>query len=192
LTIAGIVLAAGESRRMGFPKPLLPYRGATFLEHIIAVLRDQVDPLVVVLGHEAPRIQRVVPDGARVVVNEDYARGQLSSLQTALAGLQADAALVALVDHPGIDRELLARLLRAFRENRPPLLIPTFGGRRGHPMIFSRALFAELLAAPLDQGARVVVRRHAALELAVDCEGILQDLDDPETYRRVTGLDVPR
>ena len=71
------------------------------------------------------------------------------------------------------------------------MLIPTYKERRGHPMIFKRDLFAELLEAPLDQGARAVVRRHSVLHLPVENEGILHDLDDPETYRRVTGLDVP-
>ena len=195
--IAGVLLAAGESRRMGYPKPLLRYRGTTFLGHLVEVLRGQVDPLILVLGHEADRIRKVVPTDVTIVVNPNYQLGQLSSLQSAirpaLAGQSAiEGALVALVDHPCITRELISLLIRTFEEQRPPVLIPTYRGRRGHPMIFSAPLFSELLEAPLDQGARVVVRRHKALELAVEDEGILQDLDDPETYRRVTGNSVPK
>lgn len=186
--IAGVILAAGESRRMGFPKPLLPYKGTTFLGHLIDVLRGQVDPLIIVLGHNADRIPVLL--GATVVINHNYHLGQLSSLQAAISNLKS-ATLVCLVDHPCIERPLVEKLIQTYEQHRPPVLIPTYRGRRGHPMIFSEELFPELLAAPLDQGARVVVRRHQAMELPVEDEGILLDLDDPESYKRVTGLPVP-
>ena len=185
--IAGVLLAAGESRRMGFPKALLPYQGTTFLEHLVVVLTGQVDPLIVVSGAVE------LSTRARVIVNKDWRLGQLSSLLCGLCELPAEAegALVALVDHPCIDRALVARLIAEFEAHHPPLLIPTYNGRRGHPMIFNRALFPELMAAPLDLGARVVVHRHEPLLVPVDNEGILHDLDDPETYRRITGGEVP-
>jgi molybdenum cofactor cytidylyltransferase len=194
--IAGILLAAGESRRMGFPKPLLPYRGTTFLEHLLTVLQGRVNPLVLVLGAHADRIRAAVriPDSVIVAINENYAAGQLSSLQIGIRALPADAeaAMVALVDHPCIDRALVERLISEWRENHPPVLIPTYNERRGHPMIFHRDLFAELLEAPLDQGARAVVRRHTVHHVPVKNEGILHDLDDPQAYRTVTGLEVPQ
>ncbi len=195
--LAGIILAAGESSRMGFPKPLLPYRGTTFLGHLLEILRGQVRPLMVVLGHEAERVRGAVeiPEDVRVLVNENYRQGQLSSLQTALLSLgpkdEAEGVLVALVDHPAITRELVALLVSAFDNERPEVLIPTFRGRRGHPMIFAGELIPELLQAPLDQGARWVVRRHQVRELPVEEEGVLLDVDDPETYRRLTGSSVP-
>lgn len=177
---------------MGFPKPLLPYRGTTFLGHLLAELQGVVSPLVVVLGAHAERVRASVAI-PQAVVNENYAAGQLSSLQTGLRALPAgvDAALVALVDHPCIDRALVSQLVSTWRESRPPVLIPTYRDRRGHPMIFSRELFQELFDASLDEGARVVVRKHNVLHVPVDCEGILQDLDDPEAYAQVTGLTVP-
>ena len=181
---------------MGFPKPLLPYQGTTFLEHLLATLDGQVSPLVLVMGAQADRIRAAVriPDSVVVAINENYAAGQLSSLQAGLRAIppQAVAVLVALVDHPCIDRALVSELISAWREARPPTLIPTYKERRGHPMIFNRDLFPELLEAPLDQGARVVVWRHNVLHIPVETEGILHDLDDPETYRRVTGLEVPK
>ena len=186
--IAGVILAAGESRRMGFPKPLLPYKGTTFLGHLLDVMKDQVAPLIVVLGHHAERIP--IPSFAQTVINPNYHLGQLSSLQSAICNLKS-AILVALVDHPCIERSLVATLIAAYKKDRPRVLIPTYHGRRGHPMIFSQELIPELLAAPLDEGARAVVRRHQAMELPVDDEGILLDLDDPESYRRVTGNPVP-
>jgi molybdenum cofactor cytidylyltransferase len=179
----GIILAAGESRRMGFPKALLPYRETTFLGHLVSVLESQVDPLIVVSGAVE------LSANARVVRNENWRDGQLSSLQCGLRALPAsvDGAMVALVDHPCIDRLLVARLIALFDAHRPEVLIPTYNERRGHPMIFNRALFGELMDAPLNQGARSVVRRHSVLHVPVENEGILHDLDDPETYQRVLG-----
>jgi molybdenum cofactor cytidylyltransferase len=180
---------------MGFPKPLLPYQGTTFLEHLIVTLNGQVSPLVLVLGAHAERIRATVsiPDSVVLAINQNYAAGQLSSLQVGLRALppSVEAAMVALVDHPCVDRALVSRLIATWRESRPPVLIPTYQEHRGHPMIFSRELFGELLEAPLDQGARAVVRRHDVLHVPVENEGILHDLDDPVTYRRVTGLEVP-
>ncbi len=189
----GIILAAGESRRMGYPKQLLPFKGKTFLEHLIDTLRGEVDPLVVVLGAEAQRIRKAIqiPSGVSVLVNENYDQGQFSSLKMGLRRRDSDAALVALVDHPNINRELISLMTRTYYQKRPPMLIPTFGGRRGHPMIFGGNLFEELLKEPLDHGARTVVRRHHAMELEVDDAGILDDLDDPDAYLRVTGNKVP-
>jgi molybdenum cofactor cytidylyltransferase len=85
----------------------------------------------------------------------------------------------------------VSTLIAAYERERPRVLVPTYRGRRGHPMIFSGELIPELLAAPLDQGARAVVRRHQVMELPVEDEGILLDLDDPESYRQVTGQSVP-
>ncbi len=195
--LAGILLAAGESTRMGFPKPLLPYRRTTFLGHLLEVLRGQVEPVVLVLGHEAARIRSsvAIPPDVRVVVNRDYRLGQLSSLQAALGRLEAkdraEGALVALVDHPSISRKVVSRLARTFEQERPAVLIPTYLGRRGHPMVFSAELFPELMEAPIDQGARWVVHRHQVRELPVEEEGVVLDIDDPESYRRVTGNPVP-
>lgn len=189
---AGVILAAGESRRMGSPKALLVYRGATFLEHLAGLLAEKVDPLLVVLGHDAERIRAAVnlPIPTRVLINPDYRLGQLSSLYTAIRSLQGTATpglLVAPVDHPCIGPEVVDALLKVFDAEQPNVVVPTFEGRRGHPVIFSARLFAELVAAPLEEGARAVVRRHTVREVPVNDPGVLADIDDPETYRRLVG-----
>ena len=189
---AGVILAAGESSRMGSPKALLPYRGSTFLEHLVSLLLGRVEPLLVVLGHEADRIRSVVraPPQVRVLLNPNYRLGQLSSLQTAIRVLDASAVpglLVAPVDHPAVEPEVVTALLDTFAAEQPGVLVPTFEGRRGHPVIFSAHLFTELLAASLEEGARAVVRRHAARELPAHDAGILANIDDPESYRRLVG-----
>lgn len=194
--IAGIILAAGESSRMGRDKALLPLGQETFLERLIEILRGEVSPLLVVLGHHAEEIAARIPRPARpdglqddlqIVRNPDYKLGQLSSLQTALRCLQGQSvagALVCLVDHPAITTAVVRAVLERFRMRQSRIIVPTCNGRWGHPVFFSAELFPELLKAPLDQGARVVVRRHAAEVELVETgeEGILLDVDRPDDY----------
>jgi len=121
-----------------------------------------------------------------VVLNANYPLGQLSSLQVGLAAAgNADAILMCLVDHPDISHEVVDQVIGAFESAQAPIVIPTHQGRRGHPTLFARPLFAELQAAPLDEGARVVVRAHSdqILELPINDDEILADLDTPEQYQ---------
>jgi molybdenum cofactor cytidylyltransferase len=192
--IAGLILAAGESRRMGSDKPLLTYRGHTFLETIILTLRNAgIENIVVVLGHHAEEIQQAVDlAGVQVIVNRDYRQGQTSSLQAGLAALDAppvEAVILALVDHPAISREVITKLQDRFEPSRPPVVIPTYRGQRGHPVVISRALFPELLGLPPDQSANTVIRKYrdATQFVEVDDPGVLLDIDDPDGYERLIG-----
>lgn len=187
--VAGIVLAAGESSRMGRDKALLPLGNKTFLLHLIETFEGVVSPLLVVLGHHRQYIQEQIGDipGVLFLSNPDYPQGQLSSLQVALRHLKGESisgAVVCLVDHPLLSLKVIDSLLERFRESSAPIVIPTFQGRRGHPVVFNSSLFEELLNAPVDQGARVVVRRHGEeLKLVeVDDGGILADIDRPGEY----------
>jgi molybdenum cofactor cytidylyltransferase len=189
-SVAAIVLAAGESSRMGRPKPLLPLNGETFLGHLLAELRvARVDRVVVVLGHKPEQVLQAMPEvGPLSLVNEQYQLGQLSSFIVGLDVVkdEADAALLCLADHPFVTAELIDELIAGYETTSLPIVVPVHGGRRGHPVLFAARLFPELLAAPLDQGARIVVRAHAneILEVATDEEGILADVDTPEEYER--------
>ena len=192
--ISAIVLAAGESRRMGSPKALLDLAGQAFIARICKTLLSAgVDEVVVVLGARAERIRPAVPShpALRVVVNPDYARGQLSSLIAALSALspESEAAIITLVDHPLIKEETFGSLIRAFREKASPIIVARYQDRRGHPVLFAREVYPELLAAPLAQGAKVVVRKDLGRvrELAFDDPGILADIDTPEDYARFVG-----
>ncbi|MPZ12962.1 MAG: NTP transferase domain-containing protein [Chloroflexi bacterium] len=186
--VAAIVLAAGESSRMGQPKPLLPLDGETFLGHLLAEIRSsRVDQTIVVVGHRPDVILSAMPEIAPlVVVNHNYALGQLSSLRVGLdtLGERADAILLSLADHPFASHTLIDTIIDAHERSQSPIVIPVHQGRRGHPTLFARSLFPELRSAPLDQGARVVVHAHAAdvLELPTDDAGVVADVDTPEQY----------
>ncbi len=186
---AGIILSAGESRRMGRDKALLEYRRTTFLGRIIAVLEPRVEPLVVVLGHHAEAIRQAVPSGPRVVVNANYQAGMLTSLQTGIRELPPDteAALFTLVDHPAVAEETVELLIGEWAKARPLIAIPRHGGRRGHPVIVKRQLLDEILALGPESSAKDVIRSHRDRTLFVDVDdpGVLYDIDLPEQYERL-------
>ena len=191
--IIAIVLSAGESRRMGSPKALLPIGGETFIERIVSALeKSNVGRIIVVLGHNAEEIkQKISHLPVTVVVNEDYAKGQLSSLIAALRSLETeevapevDGLLVHLVDLPFLNPSLVNAMIDRFYASNKLIVVPSHKGRRGHPVIFSRKLFPELLRAPLDQGAKAVTRAHRdeTLEIETEDGNVLVDIDTPEDY----------
>lgn len=190
--IVAVVLSAGESSRMGRPKALLPIEGQTFIEKIIGALKQSsVGKIIVVLGHNAEEMRaRIEPLPVEILINPDYKLGQLSSLQTAVRCLQSDEAcdgvLVHLVDHPYIEARLVQSMIDRFYAGSNLIVVPRYNGKRGHPVIFARRLFGEILAAPLDQGAKAVVNAHRdeTLEIDTDQEGIGVDIDTPELYRQ--------
>jgi molybdenum cofactor cytidylyltransferase len=192
--IAGLILAAGESSRMGRDKALLTYRGRTFLETIVGTLREAgIGRVVVVLGHHAEEIRNTVRlDDIEVVVNFEYQRGQTSSLQAglgALASEEPEAIVLCLVDHPAVSAATVQKLLESFQQFHAPVVIPTDQGRRGHPLVISCALFPELLSLSPAEGANTIIRkyRNATQFLEVGDPGIALDVDGPETYRRLLG-----
>jgi molybdenum cofactor cytidylyltransferase len=176
---------------MGRPKALLRFQGTTFIEAIVGALKQsRVGQILVVLGHNAEEMkQRIKHLPVTVVINRDYKRGQLSSLQAAIRHLTAaehavDGILVHLVDHPYLNPALVDRMIESFYAAQKLIVLPRYQSRRGHPVIFSASLFDELLKAPLDQGAKAVVNAHRrdTLELETDEAGIAIDIDTPEEY----------
>lgn len=192
--IAAIVLAAGESSRMGSPKALLGYplpggRETTFAEHLVDVFdRSEAEPILVVLGHDADRIRRALDwRRARPIENPRYREGMLSSIQAGLRALEdpaIEAALLCPVDHPGASPEVVRALMKTFDETRAPVILPVSEGRRGHPVLFARSVFPELLSAPNGVGARQVVWDHEddLVEIESAPSGVHVDLDTPAEY----------
>jgi molybdenum cofactor cytidylyltransferase len=194
--LAAVILSGGASQRMGSPKALLPYQGRPFLEHLLEVTtHPEIIARRVVLGpHAEPIASAVKLSADEIVINTDWERGQLSSIQAAIHNLPAgtDGMILFLIDHPLISAALVGDLIEQFYspQNSAPtkIVLPLFRGQRGHPVIFSSSLYEELLAAPLDQGARAVVWAHAADVVAVATteQGCVLNLNDPETLQRVT------
>jgi molybdenum cofactor cytidylyltransferase len=191
--INAIVLAAGESKRMGKPKSLLGFGDTTFLGQIVSVLRRSVvDRITVVLGADAETIQRSIDlSGADVVINKDYRKGQLSSLIAALenAPPDTDAILVCLVDNPFISATVVNKIVHTFTETGSPIVVPVFNKKRGHPALFSRSLFDALANAPAEEGARHVVysNEDKVVEIEMPQSSIVISIDTPEDYRSYFG-----
>jgi molybdenum cofactor cytidylyltransferase len=187
--INAIILAAGESKRMGKTKALLPFGETTFLGQIISVVKSSdVDRVSVVLGADAERIKKSVDlSGVEVVINKDYRKGQLSSLIAAMESIPptTEAILICLVDNPFINRIVINGIVSKFRETGSPIVMPVFEKKRGHPTLFAASLFKELLSAPMDEGARYVVKCNAenVEEVEVDDGKVLAGINTPEDYR---------
>jgi molybdenum cofactor cytidylyltransferase len=195
--IAAVLLAAGESRRMGYPKPLLRIGNESFISRTTTTVLATVRRVVIVLGAHADRIRPTITLGARITVveNPNYGRGQLSSLKVGLAEAVAggtDAVIVHLADHPLVTPVTFRAVVDAYSKLRQPIVVARFRGRRGHPVIFDRSVFAELMAAPEDQGARVVVNADPQRVHYVDVEdpGVVLDLDTPSDLAQA-GLPPP-
>lgn len=189
--VTAVVLAAGESRRMGRPKQLLSWGETTILGRTLHNLQQSdVDDILVVSGHRAEEVAAIAHErGVRTVHNPDYAEGEmLSSLQAALPHLprKADAVLVMLADQPLVDAPLINAILDAYRDGAADLVAPAYRGRRGNPVLIGRRYFDELATLPWGDAPRTLLRRHAAaLHLVpVDSEAILLDIDRPQEYRR--------
>ncbi len=187
--INAIILAAGQSRRMGKPKPLLKFKDKTFLGQIISMLEaSDVDRITVVLGADAEIIRNSIDlSGTNIVINEDYQEGQLSSLIAAIENTpqETEAILVCLVDNPFVTKEIVNQIIGKFKETNNPIIVPVFNKKRGHPTLFSKSLFDELLNAPEAQGARYVLysNEKRVLELETSESGILIGIDTPEDYK---------
>ncbi|MGW7443411.1 nucleotidyltransferase family protein [Kitasatospora sp. NPDC054795] len=189
--VAALVLAAGGGRRLGGrPKALLRYGGRPLVEHAVAVVRaGGCADVTVVLGAQGGRVRATAHlPGCRLVGNPDWAQGMGSSLRAGLAALppHATAALVMLVDTPGVTPAAVARLLAAHRAG-AELAAAAYGGRRGHPVLIGARHFAEASAgARGDAGARALLAAHAAELVLVECADVAapDDLDTPADLAR--------
>jgi molybdenum cofactor cytidylyltransferase len=202
--ITAILLAAGESRRMGQPKMLLPWGETTVLGQVVrmfsAGLSEETDgpihpdfEILVVIGGarliveaELERLAGQYP--LQIIYNSNYALGgMVSSIQAGLSALgpETHAALIGLGDQPQVRAETVSKICTAFTQTGSPLIIPSFQNRRGHPWLAGRNLWPEILALPPSTSSRQFLDAHAGqIEYITADESILQDLDTPEDYHR--------
>ena len=196
--IAAIVLAAGKSERMQYPKTLLIFGKETALDRVIRICAEAgCDPVIVVLGHEVRWLlrawrervrQNASLEGAVLLHNEAYETGRTSSLQTGLRALPPDAAgfLIFPVDHPLVEVGTVASLVSAYQEGGGAVLAPTHEGRKGHPVLCDRVLAAEFLSLAPDAPARLVTGSDPDRVVSVETNDleIFGDLDEPADYHR--------
>jgi len=185
VSVAAIILAAGESRRMGQPKALLPFRGGSFLSVLAETLSPHCLPVCAVFGADAKRLMSFCPPHVQAAENPNYAQGMLTSVQAGLRALGnlPDRALFTLVDHPAVTRETIGALLASTAE----IAIPKFNGKRGHPVLIRRRIAEEILAEPYTSKLNTVMDRHASEIHYIDLNdsGITDDIDDPDAYRKL-------
>ena len=186
--IWAIVLAAGESRRMGTQKLLLPFGDATVIESVVlTALASRVDRVLVVLGADKGDVrEELEPLGIDLVVNENFAEGMLSSVQAGFRALPADAeaAVVMLGDQPFLPARVVDAVVDAFQRSGKGIVVPTFQGRRGHPVLIGLKYRDEVLALDPADGLRRLMHAHPEdiFEAEVEDANILRDMDVPEDY----------
>jgi len=200
MTVAAIILAAGASRRMGEPKPLLPWGGKPLLAwEIDELLASSVDDIVVVTGNRADLVRHAIGDGARYCIfNARWAQGRATSLAAGARALVAngrpapDAVVIQNVDQP-TRADIIDALVAELRSSGAEAVQPSYQGKTGHPVVVSGALIADLIAAREEtEGLRAVLQAHPARALAMDAEPLVRiDLDTPDVLddaRRMFGL----
>jgi molybdenum cofactor cytidylyltransferase len=190
--IAGIVLAAGLSSRMGQSKPLMPWiNHKTVIEHILAqVAQVHLAQITVVTGYCAEQVAaRAAAMGSPVIYNPDYAHGEmLSSLKVGLLAQPntVSAALVILGDQPRIEIPIVQQILDAYALDQGEIVAPVYRGERGHPILITRRFWDEIIALPSGGAPRDVIRQHRDVTHLIDVEtdSVLSDIDTPEDYAR--------
>lgn len=190
--IAGLVLAAGQSSRMGTMKVLLPLEGESLVRRMTRrALEAGLAPVVVVLGRDAERVRQEVADlSCLAVVNPAYAEGMMTSVRRGLEHLppEAEAAVVILADQPLVTADQLRRIREACEAKRPPIVVSDYEGVKGPPTLYRRDLFPELAAARGDGCRKRIIRAHLGAAVVLRFPAAhLTDLDTPEDYARLAG-----
>ena len=186
--ISAIILAAGESKRMGQPKMLLKWGETTVINRVIATFQDaRVEDILVVLGGAKEQVEQAIGDSASMVFNASYARGEmLSSVQAGLVEMkpEADAVLIGLGDQPQIEAGSVRLVMDAYQRTGASIVVPSYQRRRGHPWLVARTHWNAILQMRVPDTLRDFLHQHSREIYYVDMDSpsILQDLDTPEDY----------
>jgi molybdenum cofactor cytidylyltransferase len=191
--ISAIILAAGESKRMGEPKQLMPFGQSTILEKAIDnLLSSAVNEIIVVLGYKAEEVLKTIATKpVKIAINPDYKQGMSTSIIAGLSLIarQAQAVMLALGDQPLVDSQTINQLIEEFYNHDKGIVVPTYHGKRGHPVIFAIKYKQKLLGLTGDIGGREVIKDHPddILEVAVDSESVISDIDTRADYQSRLG-----
>ena len=197
--VGGIILAAGVASRMGDIKQLLPFRGKTILDHVIAnAHKSALCEIVVVLGYCSDKIRQELDlsddlsgdiPGIKFVINKEYLKGQSESLKKGLNKISADCdgAMFLLGDQPLVTDAIINKLIYAFETSASPVVIPYCNGKRGNPVIIAKSLFSRLNSLSADTGPRVLFKEfeHKILKVPVVDKAILEDIDTKDDYEKL-------
>lgn len=191
--VAGVILAAGRSQRMGRPKLLLPWRGKPLIRHVVeAALQANLDPLIVVTGDASAQVAHMV-EGMKVqlVFNPDWSSGQSTSVHCGIKVLPSNigATVFLLADQPQIPSTLIEALIENHTSNLAPIVAPLVAGQRGNPVLFDRVTFPDLLTIQGDIGGRAIFSKHPVSWVEWHDPRILLDVDDEGDYARL--LEIP-
>lgn len=190
LKIAAIILAAGRSVRMGKPKPMVQFGGKTFFETVYSNIKNAgIENIVTVLGFAADEVaQKLELQPACYIVNKNYFLGQFSSFQAGLRKLHPnhDGVIMALVDQPQIHTIIIKHILEVFAKNPNKIIVPTCDGKRGHPPIFPKDLFSDILSAPPSQTAADIIHQHPTktIEVEVYDDCVLGNINTKEDLQK--------
>ena len=188
-SVAGIILAAGASQRMGQPKPLLLWRGKPFICHVARTALDAgLAPVVIVIGAHADEVRSALADlPVEIVYNPNWAEGQSTSVQAGLQALppETTAAIFLLADQPRIPVELVRALMARHAQTQPPIVAPMIEGRRGNPVLFDYSVFPDLMSLQGDAGGRLIFSRYPAAHVPWHDPNLLLDVDTLEDYERL-------
>jgi len=186
--IGAVVLAAGESERMGKNKLLLEIKGKKVIELVIDALKGIVDDIIVVMG---PNPERLVPilkkQGVRWTINENYREGMTSSFKKGLQETKNfEAVFLVLGDQPSINRDFLISMIEAWKEKGAKIVSPVYKGKKGHPVLFDKGLFDEIMSLKKGEIIRDIIHRHGGeLHLIEAGEWALMDMDTPEGFEKM-------
>jgi molybdenum cofactor cytidylyltransferase len=187
--VAGVILAAGGSKRMGEPKQLLNWRGQTLIRHVIKnAIKAKLSPIIVVLGAYHERIKQEIVDlPVKVVKNDDWRKGQSCSVRAGLDAItdEIGAAVFLLADQPMISSSILQALVKLHAETLAAIVAPRVHGQRGNPVLFDRATFPDLRNIHGDMGGRALFASYEIAHLDVDDPQILYDIDTIDDYKEL-------
>lgn len=193
MKISAILLGAGESKRMGKDKLALPWGKRTMLEHCAqTLLRSKVDEVLLIVNEKTERIARHLNDRRmKVILNPHFRKGMSSSIRWGMKNLnpQSKGILIALADQPFLKAKTVNALVETFRKKKK-IIVPSFNGKRGHPVIFPRTYEKELLRLRGDEGGRSILQKHPEEVhfIPVKSVGVLRDIDTWEDYQRELGV----
>jgi molybdenum cofactor cytidylyltransferase len=190
--ITAIILAAGESKRMGEPKMLMPWGKSTVLQTVISTFQAAgVKDILVVTGGAHQHVEELIGKTVETVFNENYQDGEmLSSIQLGLSVKmrEASAALICLGDQPQVEERSVRRICNAFLASKSQIVVPSYQMQRGHPWLIARSLWDELIAMKPPKTSRDFLKKHARAinYVEVDTASVIADLDTPQDYLKYT------